>query len=227
MYTLHGFLRDFVGNITAAEKEKLDLHEVKISFVAPPKNVSETLDIKNKKEFEANFQWNRYSVLLSDKSKTKWYTYLTELNPWGTKEPGTQEIVASDHKGTQLKGEPIDISVKDVEFMFPALLKVPELDPDLPESMVTYINGHEKDKGQKYSPTEFAQDFENAKSADGSNFYILISKTNDLKTPFGKTVGKVPVKSSAEKDDAVPGGFDIVKKLFYKQHEEQKQKKTK
>lgn len=187
MVTTYSIIRKF-NRIVAAEK--LALHAVKIAFIAPPKTSSETYDIKKQKAFEANFQWTKYSLLVSNTNKTEWYTYIVDLEPWGTKRKGTEEVIAADHSGALLKGAPINVDPKEIEDNFPKLLKDINLDPDLPESMVTYINGHEKDKGKKYTPIEFSENFENSKTEKGTHFYILISKSNELKTPFGKLVGK-------------------------------------
>jgi hypothetical protein len=190
------YLRDLASVISAAG---LNIHDIKISFDAPPKYVMETLTLNKKKEFEANFQWLKYSLRLSNSDKSKWYVYMVNLEPWGTKQKGTEEVIASNDKGALLKGEPLDVTPKQVEAMFPSLLAKPDLDPNFPEGMIEYINGNEKDKGKKYSPGEFKRIFEESKTEDGTIFYILITKTGELKTPFGiskPSEGKVPVKRS-------------------------------
>lgn len=194
--SLSSHIKEFAAVISAV---KLDIHDIKISFDAPPKVAMETLTVNKKREFEANFQWLKYSLRLSNSDKSKWYVYMVNLEPWGTKQRGTEEIIASDEKGALLKGEPIDISTKQVEESFPSLLKNPDLDPDFPEGMIEYINGNAKDKGKKYSPAEFRRIFEESKTEDGVNFYILITKSGEMKTPFGvsgPSVGKAPVKGS-------------------------------
>lgn len=197
MKSIHEYIREFARVLAA---EKLELHKVRISFEAPPKDSleAETLDIKKKKQFEANFMWRRYSIVVATSDQKKWYTYIVELDPWGPKRSESAEVIASRPHGEEellLKSDPIEVMPKEIEAMFPQLLKGPNFNPNLPVSMVTYVNGHKKDKGKEYSPTEFKEIFENTKTSEGQNFYILLTKTNELKTPFGKTIGKVPEKS--------------------------------
>jgi hypothetical protein len=194
--SISNHIRDFASVISAAE---LNIHDIRISFDAPPKYAMETLTVNKKREFEANFQWLKYSLRLSNTDKSKWYVYMMNLEPWGTKQSGTEEVIASDETGALLKGEPIDVTPKKIEAMFPNLLKKPDLDPNFPEGMIEYINGNPKDKGKKYSPAEFRRIFEESKTEDGVNFYILITKSGEMKTPFGESkppVGKAPVKGS-------------------------------
>jgi hypothetical protein len=187
MITSYGIIQRFKK---IAAIEKLKLHKVKISFAAPPKTSAETYDIKKKKEFESNFQWSKYSLIVSNSNKTEWYIYIVDLEPWGIKIKGTEKIYDSDDKGHLYNFA--NINYKDIEKQFSRLLDPINLDPDLPESMVTYINGHIKDKAKEYTPSTFLENFENVKTEKGTNFYILVTKTNELKTPFGKLVGKVP-----------------------------------
>jgi hypothetical protein len=194
MKSLATHIRDLVKVMAAPQ---LNIHDIKISFDAPPKYVLETLTLNKKKEFEANFQWVKYALRLSNSDKSKWYIYIMNLEPWGTKQKGTEEVVASDDKGALLKGEPIDVTIKQVEAMYPNLLAKPDLDPNFPEGMVEYINGNEKDKGKKYSPAEFKRTFENSKTEEGTPFYILLTKSQELKTPLGEknpSMGKTPEK---------------------------------
>jgi len=264
------------------EEKGLKLQEIKISFSAPPKNVQETFNIKEKKEFEQNFQWVKYAVVVSNEQKTKWYTYIFTLEPWGTRQKAAPELYASDHKGNKLEGQPLDVTPDEIEKKFSKLLSKPVLDPDLPESMITYLNAPFDDPSTKkkiidpkgkYTPTEFKNTFEDAKTETGVHFYILITKSGELKTPFGKKspegqvappkskgpeevapkegippagtpAGAIPetiekkghimentfrsaVKAAQEKKSQISGGFDIMRKLFYKQHEEQKEKQKK
>lgn len=199
LHSLYFYIKKFAEAIETPDekpdtsKGKWVVHDVRISFVAPPTTVTETLNIKKDKKNEANFQWKRFSLVLSDSKKENWAVYLVDLEPWGVKINGTQNVDASDYKGKVLDNELAKISVKEVEGMFPNLLKKPNLEPDYPESMVTYINAHEMDKGKEYSPTAFKNKFLNVKNPDGSPFYILYSKTNEILTPFGDTVGQKPI----------------------------------
>lgn len=223
--TISSHIREFVSVISAAE---LKIHDIKISFDAPPKYAMETLTVNKKHEFEANFQWLKFSLRLSNSDKSKWYVYMVNLEPWGTKQKGTEEVIASDESGALLKGEAIDVTPKQIETMFPNLLKTPDLDPNFPEGMIEYINGNAKDKGKKYPPAEFRRIFEESKTEDGVNFYILITKSGEMKTPFGvsePSVGKAPVKEASFGEDAMSGGFDIMKRLVRKQHKKQKIRK--
>lgn len=216
--SIHEHIRKFASYVPIEAAEKvpikkdpakgaLSLHAVKISFSAPPTSSTETLTIDKNKAFEANFQWMKYSLSLSDKTKTIWLSYITGLDAWGTRQKGTEEVVATNDRGILQKGDPVDFTSQQIEKMFPKLLgEKPNLEPDLPEGMITYINAHKKDKGKEYTPGEFRKKFEETLTENGTNFYILISKSNELKTPFGKVVGKKPEKAPAKTPPAVPKG---------------------
>jgi hypothetical protein len=160
------------------------LHEVKIYFSAPsPKHPSiETLTVEPTKQLEANFQWADYAILFTDK-KMNWFIYKISLNPWGTAQAGTQEVIASDSMWKLYRDQKVEIEPKEVERSF-TILRKPELHP---EAKVSYINSHKSDKGRAYSSTEFKQFFDN-------NFYVVISKDKKLVNPFGKAVGIQPTK---------------------------------
>ena len=239
-------IQDYIKYAADSEKPgRLKIQEIKISFDAPPKTAIDTLNIKNNKQFEANFQWLKYAVILSDEKETKWYTYIITLEPWGIRSASTPvDLHMSDHLGAELKDVDVDITPKEIDRMYDAILRKPNLDPDLPVSMVTYLNSNPKDSQKKYTPVQFKETFEKSLTENNTHFYILISKTNELKTPLGEEVpeGKVaPVTEqtkessmhdhfrnivrSAKKIKPESGGFSIVRDLFYKQHKEQAKKK--
>ena len=197
---------------------RFKLHEVKISFSAPnPKRpTSETLTIEKEKGMEANFQWQTYSILFTDEDMN-WYIYTATLHPWGSKIEGTPEIVSSDSKWKLDRTKLVELKTEDVERMFP-ILKEPNLHP---KTLVNYLNTHNSDKGRWYSSTEFKQFFDD-------EFYVVLSKNKELLNPFGKSVGVKGGKAGEKEiESATSGGFDIMQKLFRKQHEEQQEKPRK
>jgi len=204
LHSLYFYITKFAKELEKAETPeetttgKWVVHDVHISFSAPPTNVTETLKPKEEKEHEPNFQWKRFSAVLSDVKKENWCIYLVELEPWGTKIKGTATVSASDYKGTPLENEPVKTTVEKIERMYPTLFSKPDLNPKYPESMITYINADKRDKGSEYSPTEFKNKFLDVKFPDPTNpktetpFYILFTKTNEVLTPFGDVVGQRP-----------------------------------
>jgi hypothetical protein len=201
--------------------EKYTLHEVRISFDAPPLREMNpgSLTINKEKEFEANFQWVKYAILFTD-ADMNWYTYLSPLYPWGKKQEGGQELFAADSLGNINKKE-VNIPIKEVENEFAKYLKEPDLDP---KTQVTYINANKVDH-HKYSSEDFKKNF------ISSGRYIVLTKDRRYVDPFGKVMGKQGEPSAEEKTakaalnlakekDYYTGGFDIMKKLFYKQHKQ-------
>ena len=178
MKSIATHIKDFASFVISAGK--YNLHEIKVSFSAPnPKNPStETLTLEKEKSMEANFQWSSYSVLFTD-SEMGWYVYKTELDPWGTKMSGTQEIIGSDSKWQLHRDEKVEITAQEIERAFP-LLREPDLHP---KTQVNYMNIHQSDKGHWYSSEEFKKYFDN-------DFYVMINKDKSLVNPFGKIVGK-------------------------------------
>lgn len=206
------------------------LHEIRISFDAPPlKSLKpESLTIEKQKEFEANFQWVKYAILFTDK-KMKWYTYLTPLYPWGEKQKGGQELFVADSLGNIDSKEEVKIPVEKVEKEFEKYIKGPEL---FPKTQLAYINANKSDH-HKYSSEEFKKNFVD------SGRYVLLTKDRKFVDPLGKLIGKQgqPQKEEkmannnrkavqiAKEKDYYSGGFDIMKKFFKKQHKNQKIKK--
>lgn len=206
---------------------KYKLHEIRISFEAPPlRDLNpKSLTVEKNKEFEANFQWIKYAVLFTD-SDMNWYSYITPLYPWGTKQKGGQEIFPSDSVGNIEKAGEIDVSVEDIQKEFSEVLTKPELEP---RTQVSYINAHKHDQ-KKYSSEQFKLTFID------SGRYIVLTKDRKFMDPFGKVMGKKgiePIKEKtadnfrkaikmAKEKDYFTGGFDIMKKLVKKQHKDQK-----
>jgi hypothetical protein len=131
---------------------------------------------------------------------------------------------------------------KEIEAQFKNLLEKPELDPSgvagLGEGLVQYVNENEKEKNKKYRPAEFKRIFEESEDR-GVKHYLLMSK--EMLSPLGEKVeiksegkpmkahwevNRMAVRAAKEAanygQDAMSGGFDIVKKLFIKQHKKQK-----
>lgn len=187
---------------------KLKLEKIDISFFAPYQNNTETLTIEKNKSHEANFQWNQYSLLLSDGNvnpvKKQWYRFYEKLEAWGTVQPGNAQIKRVNEKGVptdELTKQPLpeSLTVQSIQAQFRDLLQKPDLEPNKPESMVEYINGQKPVK--TYSPTEFKNTYENGTlNKDGTHFYVLVSKSNDILSPLGKKLGANPEMESAKKE---------------------------
>jgi hypothetical protein len=207
------------------------LHEIRVSFDAPPLKAlnPESLTIEKSKEFEANFQWIKYAILFTDKDMN-WYTYITPLYPWGDRQKGGQELLASDSVGNIKKDTEVKISPEEVEKEFSSFLKKPEL---FPKAQVSYLNANKSDK-HKYSSEEFKRDFVD------SGRYILLTKDRRFVDPLGREVGKKgqpkeekmsnihrKAVNLVKEKNYYSGGFDIMKKLFKKQHQEQQRKQKK
>jgi hypothetical protein len=171
-------IKVFASSLGAAGK--FNLQEVKITFSAPnPKRPStETLTLEKEKDMEANFQWSSYSILFSNKDMD-WFIYTASMNPWGTIMTGTPEVISSDSKWTLYRDKKVDLTAREVEQAFPAILRKPEL---FPKTQVNYMNIHQSDKGHWYSGEEFKKYFDN-------DFYVVVSKDKSLKNPFGRTIG--------------------------------------
>jgi|WetSurMetagenome_2_1015567.scaffolds.fasta_scaffold468831_2 hypothetical protein len=202
------------------------LHEIRVSFDAPPLKAlkPDSLTIEKKKEFEANFQWVKYAILFTNK-KMKWFSYITPLYPWGERQKGGQEIYSSDSIGNIDEKEEVDIPTESVEKEFEKYLKGPEL---FPKAQVAYVNANKTDR-HKYSSEEFKRDFVD------SGRYVLLTKNRRYVDPLGNLLGKQgqPKEEKtarkavllAKEKEYFSGGFDIMKKLFKKQHQDQKKKK--
>ena len=205
------------------------LHEIRVSFDAPPLKAlkPESLTIEKERAFEANFQWVKYAVLFTNK-KMNWYTYVTPLYPWGEKQKGGQQLLAADSIGNISPKEEVKIPIETVEKEFEKYLKKPEL---FPKAQASYINANKTDH-HKYSSEEFKKDFID------SGRYILLTKDRKYVDPLGRIVGKEgqPKEEKmantnrkavqiAKEKDYFTGGFDIMKKLVKKQHKDQKIKK--
>lgn len=252
------------------ESKKLKLHSVKIAFESNP---GKDVDGKG-----GNFQWHKYSLLVSDQedSSKSWHSYIVELDPMGKREneKGKGELIFSDSHGHLFSDLPINISPIDIEKSFPELFKKTEganVDVDmnlypkhLSNEMFSYMDIKNK---RNYKPLDFIKEFEKPKKDKSGNLiysFKLISDKADRYTPLGKLIGKTPEKteglvktpeitpekekiptevlpkSAMEKtfrsaivaasnklltskdNDAISGGFDIVRKLFYKQHKKKK-----
>jgi len=202
--------------------EKFKLHEVKIYFSAPPKTSTETLTIEKEKAFEANFQWSFYQILFLDKEMNR-YIYQATLQPWGEIMSGVAEVSGANTTWKVDKAIEINIDPTEIEKSFSTLLGSEAKKPDLfpKNALVSYVNMHKSEKGKSYKPEEFKNNF-------GDDFYVLLTKTKDLVNPIGGPISKKPeeelnrsaVKVAKEKD-YFTGGFDIMKKLFRKQHRKQ------
>jgi hypothetical protein len=176
------YLRDLAGIVAA---EGMDLHEIMISFFAPDpkKRSTETMTIEKDKEFEANFQWLRYSVLFSD-ADMNWYAYTTPLTPNGKKPLGGQEVYLSDTKFKVDKTKVADIEPTEVERAFPNLLKGPNLKP---EARVNYVLLSGVDANARMVSSYGMEEFRRIFVEDG--FYKLITKGMKIVDPFGKQLG--------------------------------------
>jgi hypothetical protein len=206
---------------------KYKAHEIRIHFDASPvRDLNpESLTIDSNKSLEANFQWGPKYIIRFTDLKMNWYAYSTDIYPWGDKQNSGQEILATKSNGEPVKEE-APIQVEDVEkefrkYLFP--LKLKDIDVT-----VIYVNTNEKEKLKSYTVEKFEADFIN------SGRYVLITKDRKFMDPFkNKIVGikgtpaieetkaasyRRAVRMAKEKEDAIGGGFDIVRKLFYKQH---------
>jgi hypothetical protein len=202
---------------------------VKIFFKAPnPKKPgSETMTIDKNPAEGANFQWVAYQLLFHDGDN--YFIYSADLKPDGS-DKGLEKVFESDSawSGTN-KNKPIltgELSSGSIKRMFPELLKGPELHPS-PENAPTveYINVDPSNEGKTYSTEEFKKNFNN-------NFYVVLSPGVKKLNPFGVAIGmdakKAEVmdslymsavrlakeKKDAEEDEAMTGGFDIMKQVF-------------
>ena len=195
MKSIASFIRDFATVIGA---EKFTVDHVQIYFDAPPKFKIQTLTLNKNKEREQNFQWHRYVLYLSTKGKEDRYIYEKLLEPWGTKQNTPPEVTAADESWTKQKTLPIKVTPREIEEANRDLLGKPNLNPTSePEGVVTYVNENGDDKNKKYKPTEFKRVFEDSKTEDGTSFYLLVTKSGELKTPFGTiTHGKTTVKGT-------------------------------
>jgi hypothetical protein len=213
---------------------KYKIHDIRISFDAPPLDSAESLTVEKKKKFEANFQWLKFAIFFSDK-KMNWYEYLTPLYPWGKKVDGGQELFAADDLGHVNENDEVAIPIESVESEFAKYLSKPELFPKIPGVPIFYINANKGDKkeGHKYSAQDFMMSFVK------SGRYVLLTKDRRFVDPMGKELGvkgqpaeeektsdvnRQAIKNAKEKD-YFTGGFDIMKKLVKKQHKHQDIKK--
>lgn len=226
----------------AAEAPAYKLAGVTIFFSAPnPRRPETAKSLTRGKEpaKEANFQWVAYQVLFSKdmgEEEPDYYIYSMGLTPEGkTKMPN--KVFKSDSKWSGKNKDIPDPSIPPGEVIraFPELLKHGESGgPNLNPAKVTptlYKNTEKTDLGEPYSSDDFKKFFDN-------NFYIVVDlHSKELKNPFGKMVGmqypekktpeEVAVKVAMEKmvqdygkkteqpdDEALTGGFDIVKQIF-------------
>jgi hypothetical protein len=190
----------------APENNKLKLEKISVSFYAPQPNNTETLTMQKNKSAEANFQWNKYSLLLSDgdqnPAKKLWLRFAEKLDPWGTVQPGDAELKMTNASGIttpEFAKQPIPegITIDLIRIKFKNYLQKPEFEPNQPESMIEYINAGWPPGSKKeptiYTPTNFKKIYENGTlNKDGTHFYILMTKEGDIKSPLGKTLGKNP-----------------------------------
>ena len=208
--------------------------DIKISFWANPKE--QTLDIEELGK--GNFQWIAYGLLFKVDEKDDYYAYSVKLDPDGSPQ-GAGELYASDSAGGLRKDVEIDITPSDVDRLLPKLFKngEPILIPKA-DVQVIYINTHPEDKKHIYSDRKFSEEFD-------KDHYVVVTKGNQLKNPFGKVIGrkgeKLPTKESAtdevteairsvvrraiQKKSYMSGGFDIMKKFQKKELKKQKKKK--
>ena len=213
---------------------KYKAHEIRIHFDASPLRSlkPESLTIDRQKGFEANFQWGpKYIIRFTDKEK-KWYAYSTDIYPWGDKQNSGQEILATESDGKPIKDEEVNIPIEEVENEFKKYLFPLKLEPKEVDLQVTYINTHNEGALESYKAEKFETDFIE------SGRYRLLTKNRKFMDPFkNEELGKKgtppaeegklasyrqAVRVAKEKSDAMSGGFDIVRKLFWKQHKKQK-----
>jgi len=214
-------IKNFADFLKFAAEEKYKLHGVRIYFSAPPKTSTETVTLD-----KGNFQWVYYQILFTDPKMNR-YIYQITLQPWGeTGKHGVVDISKANATWKVDQGE-IDLDSEAIKKIFEttepfkALLKGPDLFPKV--GALSYVNTHVSEKGKSYLPEQFKKQFDD-------EFYALVSKTKELVTPFGDPVGATtPGKEEGEikesKEDYYTGGFDIMKKLFKKQHKHQDIKK--
>lgn len=215
---------------------KYKIEDIKIVFSAPNPDKAtskNTLTTEKDPALEANFQWISFLVLFSateGEEDAKYYIFKMPLDTDGSEK--TPSVVFNSDSGWAQKGVTEDIDSGEVKTKFPEILKGPNL---YPKQQVQYINDADSAKGsgrtvhtKPYSSEEFKRLFDN-------NFYVVLNpKSKDLKNPFGKTVGRKGEPSGektaldsyrtavrAAKESAMSGGFDIMQKLFKKQHKKQ------
>lgn len=181
MKTVPQYLRNVAQSIMGAKKGP-EIEEIKIYFSAPDPHrpSTKTLTLESEKMDEANFYWRQYAILFTD-AKEDWHIYLIPLHPWGEKKPGGEEVIQSDSLWSVKRDETPSLTSKEVEKLFPEILKGPELFPSR-GYQVSYINSHKSDKKEDYSPEEFRRNFDNT-------FYTVLTKNKMLENPFGKPLG--------------------------------------
>jgi hypothetical protein len=215
------------------DKKKVAGIKIFFSAVNPKKADAKTITIEEDKSKEANFQWVAYQLLFStgDEDPT-YYIYNSDLTPDGS-DKGLFKVFKSDSNwSADNKNNPErtgEFSPSNVRRMYPELLKGPNLtnpekySHDAGGFTVSYVNIDESDKGTSYSTDKFKKFFDN-------EFYVVLNPNkNELKNPFGVSVGQsVPkegtdmysqaVKVAMEKRAAISGNFGIMQDLYYKKH---------
>jgi hypothetical protein len=216
MESLSGYLKNI-----AKEQKKYIVHQIRIFFDAPPKQLAnKVLDDKGQ-----NFQWLYYTITFSDDKKEKWYIYKTPLEPWGVTQTGGQQVFVSDPEGNIAKNETPDITEEEVKSnpVFEKFLRGPNLNPKLPsETMLEYVQFYNKHEIARFTSTLFTQKIENAKDENNKPFYMMVTKKG-LYTPLGQgpfgnkgTPGHFKAAVRLAAGDKGPG-FDIMKRLVQKQ----------
>jgi hypothetical protein len=203
---------------------------------------------------KGNFQWISYFILFTDKNpdlnKQEWYKYGFKLDAMGTRKGQARELTFVDKNTKKSIDEPVDITPEMVEEKFglkSEKLFISEdkvnLNPGgLAENSLIYENIHPRDK-KFYTQLEFVKKFKdtpaNPEEPDFP-YYLLPAKSGEGDfNVFGEKVGgKEIIKGSymeeenkyrsavrAAKESAMSGGFDIMQKLYKKQHKKQKIRK--
>ncbi len=167
METLYNHIRKIAESLRIGGKYKL--HGIRVYFNAPP-NAKERPD-------GANFFWTKYAFLFED-SKGDYYTYVTELDPWGTtKRDGGEDVLYADSNWGIDKSRIVTIKPKEVEQEFRKFLS-PEVKLYPSDQQAIYVNENKRDSKNSYGEKEMKKIFDNA-------FYLASTKDGKLKNPFG------------------------------------------
>lgn len=233
---------------------KVEDIKIVFSAPNPDKATSKgTLTTEQDPALEANFQWLTYLVLFSatEGEDVNYYIFKMPLESDGSEK--TPSMVFDSDSGWAQKGVTEDFTPGEIKTKFPEILKGPNLHPkqqvqyindeDVAKKPVTIPTPKQqvpppavKESAavhtKPYSSEAFKRLFDN-------NFYVVLNpKSKELKNPFGKPVGQKGEPSEekiawdsyrtivrAAKESAMSGGFDIMQKLFKKQHKKQKIRK--
>jgi len=187
------------------------LEEVKVFFEAPKPTSAVTITKEKEKEFEANFQWVTYTLLVQDLRDNQFYIYKVSLHPWGETK-GDALIVGANSQMEPDETVEVKVSPEDIEKVAKGLLIKPDLFPQKSRGLRTnYVNIHKSDlkspkKGTEYTPQEFEREF-------GTDFYVVLRRDRQFQNPLGGPVEGKKGEPTPEKSASDTASDTAIKKV--------------